>query len=119
MTFAPTQNDLDALEELLDAERAALLQGDLVALTEMFGEKEVLIEALQARTQSDLPVLKQIDTKLRRNQLLLNGALEGIRDVANRMATLRKMRSGLETYSSDGTKRHIEVAVDHAVERRA
>lgn len=119
MTLTHTQKDIDDLEALLDAERAALLKGDLVALTEMLAQKEALIGSLKTQSNSDLPVLQRLDTKLRRNQLLLNGALEGIREVAGRLATLRRMRGGLETYSSDGTRKHIEVEVDHTVEKRA
>lgn len=111
--------NLEALDELLDAERQALLSGDLVTLTEMLPAKEALITALNETGQTDLPALMELDGKVRRNQLLLDGALEGIREVANRMATLRKMRSSLETYGSDGKKHNIDVATDHSVERRA
>jgi len=111
--------NLDALDKLLDAERIALLEGDLVKLTEMLPTKEALMNALNEEGQTDLPALVELDGKVRRNQLLLDGALEGIREVANRMSALRKMRSSLETYGSDGKKRNIEVATDHSVERRA
>lgn len=119
MTTDTEQNNVEALDALLEAERQALLQGDLVALTDMLPNKEALIESLTAQSQSDLPALLELDTKVRRNQLLLNGALEGIRDVAARMAALQRMRSGLETYGSDGKKKNYEVNTDHSVERRA
>ncbi len=111
--------NLDALDELLEAEREALLTGDLVKLTEMLPAKEALMNALNEEAPTDLPALLELDGKVRRNQLLLDGALEGIRDVAKRMADLRQMRGSLETYGSDGKKHNIDVATDHSVERRA
>ena len=110
---------LDALDELLDAERHALLSGDLVKLADMLPVKEALMNALNEEGQTNLPALIELDGKVRRNQLLLDGALEGIRDVAKRMSALRQMRSSLETYGSDGKKYNIDVATDHSVERRA
>ena len=111
--------NLDALDDLLEAERNALLSGDLLTLTEMLPAKEALINALSEEGQTNLPALMELDVKVRRNQLLLDGALEGIRAVAQRMASLRRMRGRLETYGSDGKKRNIDVATDHSVERRA
>ena len=119
MTNTDRHPDLHALETLLEAERTALLKGDLIGLTRMLPDKQALIETLNARAVDDLPALTEIGSQVRRNQLLLDGALEGIRDVANRMAMLRKMRNGLETYGSDGMKRHIDVEIDHSLERRA
>ena len=111
--------NMDALDDLLEAERAALLSGDLIKLTEMLPIKEALMNALSEENHANLPALVQLDGKVRRNQLLLDGALEGIRDVTRRMAELRRLRGSLETYDSDGKKRNIDVATDHSVERRA
>ena len=111
--------NLDALDDLLEAERQALLSGDLVKLAEMLPAKEALMNALNDDWQTNLPALIELDGKVRRNQLLLDGALEGIRDVAKRMSALRQMRNSLETYGSDGKKQNIEIAADHSVERRA
>ena len=111
--------NLDALDELLDAERHALLAGDLAKLTEMLPAKEALMHALNEEGQTNLPALIELDGKGRRNQLLLDGALEGIRDVAKRMSALRQMRNSLETYGSDGKKYNIDIATEPSVERRA
>ena len=119
MTQEPTQTTFEELDSLLEAERTALLKGDLEALAEMLPRKEALIEALNNETVEDLPALQALGARVERNQLLLNGALEGIREVAARMASLRRMRSGLETYGSDGVRKHIEVQIDHSLERRA
>lgn len=114
-----TTDHMAALEALLDAERAALLAGDLERLTAMLEDKETLIGEMNATPQRDLEGLRRLDQKLRGNQLLLDGALEGIRTVAGRMAELRKIRTTLETYGADGRKRLVELGEDGAVERRA
>ncbi len=119
MKTEANDTELDQLDALLEAERVALLQGNLEALAGMLPNKEALIGALNASAPDDLPALKAIDVKVRRNQLLLDGALEGIREVAGRMAEMRRMRNGLETYSPDGRKHNIDVRVDHTLERRA
>ncbi len=111
--------DLRALEELLDAERDALMQGDLEQLTNLLSAKEALIDALNAREQTDLDKLRDLDGKVRRNQMLLDSALEGIRSVARRMAALRRIRGSLETYDSQGKKRSVDMNAERSVEKRA
>ena len=119
MTEDTAPDHLDALSDLLDAERQALLAGDLEALGGLLEEKEALIEAMNAARHHDTDGLRRLDSKVRRNQLLLNGALEGIRNVSNRVAELRKLRTSLETYDARGQKRSIELGVESAVEKRA
>ncbi|MEM6303387.1 MAG: flagellar biosynthesis protein FlgN [Pseudomonadota bacterium] len=119
MTVEAKDPGLKALDSLLEKERAALLQGDLDGLADMLAVKEGLIEALNHAANAPRPALKALDAKLRRNQALLDGALEGIREVASRMAQLRRLRNGLETYGSDGRKQNIDVRTDHTLERRA
>jgi hypothetical protein len=108
-----------ALDALLEEERTALLSGDLEKLTDMLPRKEALIDALNGILHTDIPTLQSLDSKVKRNQLLLDGALEGIRNVAQRLATLRRLRGSLETYDSDGKKRNIDVDMDRSIEKRA
>lgn len=119
MTEETTTDHLGALNDLLDAERQALLAGDLEALSDMLTQKESLIEAMSAARDHDAEALRKLDGKVRRNQLLLDGALEGIRNVASRVTELRKLRHSLETYDARGHKRSIELGVESAVEKRA
>jgi hypothetical protein len=114
-----TSEKLSALDDLLDAERTALLKGDLEALSGMLESKEALIDAVNAGVHTDIDTLQQLNRKVQRNQLLLDGALEGIRNVARRMAALRRIRSNMETYDSSGKKRNIDIDNDHSVEKRA
>ncbi len=119
MSNEVVQMNFDALDDLLEAERDALLKGDLEKLTSMLSRKEALIDALNEDMQTDLPILQTLGKKVQRNQLLLDGAMVGIRNVAQRLAELRGLRGSLETYGSDGKKRNIDVDADHTVEKRA
>lgn len=108
----------EELSELLDAEREALLKGNLDKLNELLVPKEALIEAMNAVPQTDLTSMQMLDNKVKRNQLLLDGALEGIRAVAGRMAQLREVKGALETYGADGKRRDIQLDSDSSVEHR-
>jgi hypothetical protein len=119
MSDDKSELNVDALDALLEEERTALLSGALDKLTDMLPRKEALIDALNGVPHADIPTLQSLDIKVKRNQLLLDGALEGIRNVAERLATLRRLRGSLETYGSDGKKRNIGVDTDHSVEKRA
>jgi len=99
----------EELSELLDAEREALLKGDLEKLNALLVSKEALIEAMNAVPQTDLTTMQMLDSKVKRNQLLLDGALEGIRAVAVRMARLREVKGALETYGGDGKRHDIQL----------
>ncbi len=111
--------NFQALDALLEEERNALLNGELEKLTAMLARKEALIDSLNNVIHTDIPTLQSLGTKVKRNQLLLDGALAGIRNVAQGFATLRRLRGSLQTYGSDGKKHNIDVDTDHAVEKRA
>jgi len=119
MTNNPVDTSVTTLHRLLENERAMLLAGNLEAVGDLLPEKEMLITSLNAKTTRDEPSLRALGEHVRRNQLLLESALDGIREVSNRMEALQKMRKGLATYGSDGMKYDIEVHIDHSVERRA
>lgn len=111
--------EIDALDDLLDAEREALMAGDLEGLTRLAENKERLIEALNATEQTDLDALSMLDRKVKRNQLLLDSALEGIRTVARRIGALRRIRASLDTYDATGQRQTIDVDTTRSVERHA
>jgi len=109
---------IEALNSLLDEERAALLDGDLEQLTHLLASKEALIDEMNEAPQTDLPAMQALDGKVKRNQLLLDGAMEGIRSVAQRLAQLRQAKGALETYGPDGKRYDIPLAADSSVEHR-
>ena len=112
-------SELDDLDDLLDAERGALLKGDLEGLARMAENKERLFRALNQSEQNDLAALTVLDHKVKRNQLLLDSALEGIRTVARKMSALRRIRASLDTYDATGQKRIVDVDTTRSIERRA
>ncbi|MEO1139471.1 MAG: flagellar protein FlgN [Pseudomonadota bacterium] len=119
MTRKSAQSLIEQLDDLLDIERRALLAGDLDQITRLIEQKEALIDGLSGLdTQSEEPMLG-LQEKLMRNQVLLDGALQGIRRASSRMAAVRHVRRTLETYDEDGRKRTIEGQIVHKVEKRA
>lgn len=119
MTADTAQVLIDKLDDLLEEERRALLEGDLDAIGVLLTRKEALIDALNALAPARQPDLSGLQVKVTRNQALLDGALEGIRKVAGRMAAFRKIRKSLETYDQSGRKTTIQGEAEHSVERRA
>lgn len=111
--------ELTDLDALLEQERAYLLEGDLEGLGSLLPAKEELMEVLlegdTVRRDSILP----LERKLQRNQLLLDGALDGIRSVAARLAALRQVRTSLDTYDAHGRKQHVVTKTKQQVEKRA
>lgn len=108
--------DMDAT---LEQERSALIAGDLVEITQLYNRKESLIEELHSADPAPQSELSELQGKLVRNQMLLNSALEGIRNVANRLGSLRRARKTLETYDRNGHKSAISTPSEPNVERRA
>jgi hypothetical protein len=116
MTDLEIGNALDALRDLLEEERKSLLVGDLDQVVKMVAQKEVLISQLNGL---DLPHLTEIKCKILRNQSLLNSALAGIRSVATRLGSLRRLRSTLETYDKSGRKSVLNNVSVHCLEKHA
>lgn len=114
-----TAAGVGALEEVLEQERAALLAGDLTQLAAIAESKETLVAALVEPPVPAAELLRGLDVKLRRNQLLLNGAMEGIRAVADRVAELRRVEAGFETYGADGQRRSVGQYARRGFEKRA
>jgi hypothetical protein len=109
---------IDALNDLLDRERRALLAGDLEGLGRLLPQKEAMLHRLSQEAVGDAP-FDGLRRRLRRNQVLLDGALEGIRSVADRMAGLRRARGSIDTYDRAGRKHSIKSPERPSVERRA
>lgn len=113
------QTSMDALDDLLDAERAALLKGHLDEVSRLHARKEALIDALNRFEFQDRSTLTGLHKKVERNQALLDSALDGVRSVARRLAAIRRVRQSLETYDSFGQKQLVDVRPGGSVEKRA
>lgn len=119
MTTETARHLIEDLAGLLDRERKALIGGDLEQLAEMMSRKAALIARINNLGHVDQADLVAVRDKVARNQTLLNSALDGIRAVAERMAELRRVRRGLETYGRDGRKARFDTATRSRVEKRA
>jgi len=119
MKHETSQTLINRLDALLEKERRALLAGDLDMIGKLLTRKEMLFDALAELEPANQSDLLSLQTKVDRNQALLDGALQGIRKVANRMSTFRKIRRSLETYDAEGRKKAIPGELDHKVEKRA
>jgi flagellar biosynthesis/type III secretory pathway chaperone len=113
------QDTIDALDDLLDEERLALLDGNLDLIGRMFERKESLIDALNDYGKAEIDALSGLNTKVQRNQELLGSALEGIQSVADRLATLRRVKGSLDTYDAQGRRKKIDMPTNGEVEKRA
>ncbi len=112
-------NIVNELNDLLDQERAALLDGNLEAIAALLQRKENLIDQLNAQAPEPPEVMSELRGKVIRNQDLFDGALEGIRKVAARMEAVRRIRHNLETYDKSGKKTEVSSIPNHKVEKRA
>lgn len=119
MTDTTAQDLIEKLDKLLETERVALLAGDLETIGKLLEQKEDLIDRLNIIQPQNQPALAGLHDKVTRNQALLDGALQGIRKVAARMAAMRRIRRSLETYDKSGQRQTIEGEVLHKVEKRA
>lgn len=119
MKDEPTEDALNALNDLLDQERQALLEGNLDRIARTLDLKQSLIAQLDAQDVTDRPSLEALQAKVARNQSLLNSALDGLRAVTRRLATMRRIRSSLDTYDSQGQKNAIALTPTRSVEKRA
>jgi flagellar biosynthesis/type III secretory pathway chaperone len=113
------QDKIDSLDDLLDEERIALLDGNLDLIGRMLKRKEFLIDALNDSEKPNLEALSDLNAKVTRNQALLSSALEGIQSVADRLMTMRRIKSSLDTYDAQGRRKKIDVHANGAVEKRA
>lgn len=119
MTINPVHAVFEELDDLLEDERVSLLAGNLDDVSRLMVRKVTLIEKLEGLSEGDRADLMALQSKITRNQALLEGSLQGIRAVADRLATLRRLRREMETYDQQGNKKLIQGHATPRVERRA
>ena len=119
MTDVTFQDTLDSLEELLEQERTALINGNLDQIGEYLNRKEELVDQLNSSDIAQPDEMADLQRKVARNQALLDNALEGIRTVARRLSTLRNIRKSLDTYDAHGERKKITAPIVSSVEKRA
>lgn len=108
-----------ALESLLERERSALLKGALDEIGPLMAEKATLIARLSDAPPEDAESIRPLHLELRRNQQLFDHALDGIRNVANRLGVLRQIRDSMDVYDAQGRRASIGGEDKTRMERRA
>ena len=119
MKHETSQDMINRLDVLLEQERESLLNGNLAAVGESIEEKEALIATIATVPSSPRHELQNLSEKIARNQALFDGALQGIKKVAARVAAVRKARESMATYDQNGQKRTIPGKVARRLEKRA
>ncbi len=107
------------LTALIEEERLALLNGDLDSIAEIIERKRELITQFAENPPDSVKDIEPFRLQLRRNQMLYDHALAGLRNVADRLGTLRKLRKSLDTYDARGQRQSIDSAKENQLERRA
>ena len=111
---------LEQLQRILETERTALLNGHLDQLHDLLQEKERLLGSLGSENIShDNKLLNTLQQKMARNQTLLENSLLGIRAVADRVSSVRKVRESLETYDNNGHRLELTLGQATKLEKRA
>jgi hypothetical protein len=114
----PGADLLVRLESILAREREALLAGRLDVIAELVDEKEQVIAGL-ATAELSTAELDPLQARISHNQALLESAMAGIRSVADRIADLRRVRAGLETYDRSGKRQQFPAHAASRLEKRA
>jgi hypothetical protein len=108
---------LDALEDLLERERALILAGDFDGLARQASEKTASLAGLAA--QSGNPAtFERLRRAALRNQSLIGAATRGLRAAQARLAALHDPQAALRTYGRDGVPTNLGSPA-HGINRRA
>jgi hypothetical protein len=95
---------LDRLEDMLDRERRAALDGDVEALPGLLAEKERLVTDLEVHGAATGARLDRARAHIARNRALLDSALEGMRTAMRAIGARRQARQALNTYDMTGAR---------------
>lgn len=109
-----TQSTLD---DLLDRERYAILNGKYEQLDALLEEKERL-SAMLGEIDIDAEALKRLREKSERNSLLYDAMRAGIGSALERLRALKDANADLKTYDQAGGRKSITSA-QATTERRA
>lgn len=99
------------IDAQLDAERSAILKGDLGSLGPMISSREEMVGALEGTIDpGDSKAIRQIEglqKKARRNATLIRAAIEGITSANKIVSEIEAAHAKLSTYSEQGQMHHV------------
>jgi len=99
-------NKAKELMLVLEAEKDALIKGDLLALSELSAKKQALETALETESFSEKQ-LRRIALKAAENERLFLSAIRGVKAARTRLSDMADVRSGLSLYTKDGAKMRV------------
>lgn len=106
MAFFSSPSLVDAIEDLLDRERQAVLGGNLDGLTRLMPEKTRLMERM-TRARQPLGEIDRLKEKALQNQKLLEAVAHGIKSVSEHVTGLQTRKPPLRTYDATGLSKEI------------
>lgn len=119
MTRNDGRDPVAMLSTVLERERAALLAGDITALSGLAEEKSAALALLSTCPPAHPgPALEALQRRAEANQALITAAGEGLRAVRDRLMNLRNGGPPLSTYDSMGAA-HEHGPPKSSLERRA
>ena len=101
MGLFETQSAAEALEDLLEKERTAILDGRFDSLERLAAEKERLVKSV---ADSGGPGLVGLRTRAERNRALLMAMGSGVKAAIQRIEGLRRAGAPLHTYDASGQR---------------
>ena len=101
-----TDDPVDDLSAVLEAERAALAAGAFEDLAELAARKTALLAELDAAppTRAAGPQLEAVKRDAAHNARLLDAAARGLRAAIDRLAAMQRVATHLDTYTEAGTR---------------
>lgn len=107
MGLFDTRKPVEALTELLEKERIAVLKAEFATLAQISGPKMSLMKlvAKSSATASELETLKLLTE---RNRKLLTTSAQGFKSARKRLSMLRAPRPTFQTYGPSGSMSNIE-----------
>ena len=101
MGLCETQSAAEALEELLEKEREAILDGRFDSLERLAAEKERLVTSV---AESGAPGLVGLRVRAERNSALLEAMGAGVKAAIRQIEGLRGLGAPLQTYDASGQR---------------
>lgn len=116
----PTDALIKKINRILDEERTCLLSGNLEKLSSISEEKSDLIGQIDQNWQTPANAdVRRVLEKAERNAQLLAHARDGLRTALSRLAEIRTIQNGLETYGPRGDRLRLKAEKANRLERRA
>lgn len=109
----------EKLQGILEAEYNALINGKIDQI-EAFGEEKLqVLEAIQERSGFELHKMSHLRSKLIRNQILAQKAIEGMRLAITRAKEIERVNQRFATYNANGRQTSVDVTSGGVLSKRS